>query len=295
MCISRTDAADSASSRKSESPPASSTPTPISTSTHQVTKRELEQFFAAVSLRLHPADVATINSINRIQLDGFFCAADRHLAASERVRLHHDKKLAAGFNVFHFIEPDENRLSDVLKFLLDPKDAHGQGDLFLRLMFEQLGLVVDAKRTQHATVRREAATHNILNGRRRMDILVEAGAWLAIENKIDSAEQPEQVKDYLEHLHHYIRHSTARAVLIYLSPNGRSPESISELQMVKLQASGKVHCWSYHKQLRHWLDRCHCDCAAPKVRDFLSDLMSYIEQRFQREPASGPEMEEYEK
>ena len=186
------------------------------------------------------------------------------------------------------------RASDVLAFLLDPKDFHGQGDLFLRLMFEQLGLVAEPKHTQRAKVQREAATHNILNSRRRMDIVVDAGAWLAIENKVDSPEQPEQVKDYLEHLRHCTRHSSVRAALIYLSPNGRPPESVCELQIEEIKASVKLHCWNYHVELRQWLESCHRDCAAPKICQFLSDLMAYIKENYQREPASNPENEDYE-
>jgi hypothetical protein len=183
----------------------------------------------------------------------------------------------------------------VLAFLLNPKETHGQSDLFLRRMFSQLGLVADAKHTQHATVRREAATDRILNSCRRMDILVEAGALLAIENKIDSAEQQKQVKDYLEHLDQCIHDGSVRAALIYLSPNGRPPESVSQSEIETLTATGKLHCWSYHDQLRQWLDRCQQACAAPRIRAFLTDLMAYIEAQYQREPVNRHEIDDYEK
>lgn len=255
---------------------------------------ELGQFFANVSTRLHQVDGIHTNSVSRVQLDTFFRVVGHNLAAQEKSRLRHDKKLTTGFNVFHFIEPDENRLSDVLAFLLNPKDTHGQGDLFLRLMFNQLGVHADAKHTQHATVRREASTDRIPNSRRRMDILVEAGAWLAIENKIDAYEQPKQVKDYLEHLQGCTRAGAEQAVLIYLSPNGRPPESVNFLAMETLTTSGKLHCWSYHVELREWMERCRQDCAAPRIRAFLTDLMAYIEVQFQREPMNSPEIEDYE-
>lgn len=265
-------------------------PSPDSHPSHPVTERDLAQFFGGIKACLSPADRAPITSFSPTQLGGFFRVVGHHIAASEKSRLRRDKEEATGFNVFHFIEPDENRLSDVLAFLLDPKDSHGQGDLFLRLMFKQLDLVADANRIRHARVQREAATHNILNCRRRMDVLVDAGALLAIENKIDSPEQPEQVKDYLEHLHL----SAVPAALIYLSPNGRPPESVSAPEVEKLKASGKLHCWSYHNQLEEWLKSCHRDCAAPKICQFLSDLMAYIKANYQREPASEPEIEDYE-
>jgi len=44
-------------------------------------------------------------------------------------------KLAPRFNCFDFINPDENKLSEVLAELLDPKGTHAQGDVFLRLFF----------------------------------------------------------------------------------------------------------------------------------------------------------------
>jgi hypothetical protein len=53
-----------------------------------------------------------------------------------------DRKQATGFNVFDFIDPDENKLSDVLAWLLDPKGSHGQGDVFLPQLFEHLGFGV---------------------------------------------------------------------------------------------------------------------------------------------------------
>lgn len=260
----------------------------------QVTKHDLKLFLIGNGASMKPT-FTSVTTFSRTQLDCFFRNAERHLTAFENARLLNDRKEATGFNVFQFIEPDENRLSDVLAFLLDPKESHGQGDLFLRLMFDRLGLLADAKCIQHATVRREAATHNILNSRRRMDIVVDAGAWLAIENKVDSPEQPEQVKDYLDHLHHYTRHSSSvRAALIYLSPNGRPPESVSEMQIDEIKASVELHCWNYHVELRQWLESCQRDCAAPKICQFLSDLMAYIKENYQRVSAGDPENEDYE-
>ncbi len=260
-----------------------------------VNRAALEQFFADVSSRLDRVEQAPADAVNRIQLDSFFRVVGHSLAASEKSRLRLDKKLASGFNVFHFIEPDENRLSDVLAFLLNPKGTHGQGNLFLRLMLIQLGLEATGQQTRHASVRREASTDRILNSRRRMDILVEAGTVLAIENKIDSAEQLDQVKDYLEHLHHCTRSGSIQAALIYLSPNGRPPESVSQSEIATLTASGKLHCWSYHDELRQWLDSCRQQCAAQRINAFLSDLMAYIEAEYQREPIYSSETKDYEK
>ena len=155
------------------------------------------------------------------ELEHFFAAVNHAVERAEAQQRRIDKRLATGFNVFHLIEPDENKLSDILADLLDPKGDHGQGDLFLRLIFKQLGLGAHAKLTKNATVQREAPTHGIQKYRRRMDVFVEAGALLAIENKLDSPEQRDQVKDYLEHLQQCARGRQTR--LIYLTPDGRPP------------------------------------------------------------------------
>ena len=51
-------------------------------------------------------------------------------AAAEKQRSDVDQ--ASLFNVFDFMTPDENRLSNILVELLDLKRSHGQGDRFLR-------------------------------------------------------------------------------------------------------------------------------------------------------------------
>src|SRR5207237_4404982 len=119
----------------------------------------------------------------------FFDTINHRVELAEAQQRRIDKRRATGFNVFHLIEPDENKLSDILADLLDPKGGHGQGDLFLRLLFKQLGLGSNPKLTKNATVQREAPTHGILKYRRRIDVFVEAAALLVIENKLDSLEQ----------------------------------------------------------------------------------------------------------
>jgi hypothetical protein len=153
-----------------------------------------------------------------------------------------DRTEASGFNVFDLIRPDENRLSDVLALLLDPRGAHGQGDLFLRLLIEKLDAGLSNTQTKHAKVQREAPTLRIDNNRRRMDVLVDADDLVVVENKVNAAEQPEQVKDYLEHLRRCIQGRSVGGTLIYLTPGGSVPGSIS-LEVVKQKvADNRLRC-----------------------------------------------------
>jgi len=256
---------------------------------------ELEQFFGGVSSRLHQAGDTPANSISRNEIARFFHSVGHCLARAEKQQLARDRKAATGFNVFRFIDPDENKLSDVLAFLLDPKEGHGQRDAFLRLLFQQLKLPADSRHTSTATVRRETSTHGILKSRRRIDVLVDAGTLVAIENKVDSAEQHEQVKDYLEHLHQCTRSSTSHSALIYLSPDGRMPESLDEGMLNRERANGRLHCWSYSDELRVWLEACRSECEAERIRSFLSDFINYIEITLKRDPTTEPEAEANEK
>jgi hypothetical protein len=223
-------------------------------------------------------------------LKRFFSAVGSRVAIAEKKQQQRDRKEATGFNVFNLIDPDENKLSDVLADLLDPKGTHGQGDLFLRLLLEQLDLGSNAK-LKDATVRREVPTHGILKYLRRIDVLVEAGMLLAIENKVDSIDQPEQVKDYLDHLRHCTQVRPAPSMLIYLTPDGRPPASISREVADKEIAGKRLCCWSYAWDLRDWLEECQSQCGAPRIRDFLSDFVRYIELVLKQETEKEEEQE----
>ena len=217
-------------------------------------------------------------------------------AVSHRVQLqnHLDKKKATRFNVFDLIEPDENKLSDILKRLLDPKGDHGQGDLFLRLLFKQLGLNATSKLTKDASVQREAPTHGIEKYRQRMDLFIEAGVLVAIENKIDSLDQKDQVKNYLEHLQYCTWGSGKKSFLIYLTPTGKPPE-LENYLFDEAESSGSLYCWSYQVEIQEWLTACSQQCLASKIQVFISDFIDYIESHLKREPETNDEEETYEK
>jgi hypothetical protein len=197
---------------------------------------ELNRFFTEAGSRL--AREEALAEVNPEELNRFFSGAKRQMELAEQL----DRTEASGFNVFDLIRPDENRLSDVLALLLDPRGAHGQGDLFLRLLIEKLDAGLSNTQTKHAKVQREAPTLRIDNNRRRMDVLVDADDLVVVENKVNAAEQPEQVKDYLEHLRRCIQGRSVGGTLIYLTPGGSVPGSIS-LEVVKQKvADNRLRC-----------------------------------------------------
>lgn len=262
-----------------------------------VWRADLQKFLNEVGSRMAREEAVTTSEetdlqVNPRELERFFSAVDQRLLQGER----QNRRRASGFNVFDLIEPDENTLSDVLALLLDAKGVHGQSDLFLRLLIEQLDTGLTTQHTKDATVRREAPAQ-IGKYRRRMDVLVDANdTMVAIENKVDAEEQPRQVKHYLEHLSHCTRGRSIRSTLVYLTPDGRPPMSLSPQEVDEEIANNRLRCWRYDLELRTWLEECRKKehCKAPRIREFISDFIQYIQLVLKRESEDDQEQEHYE-
>jgi hypothetical protein len=258
-----------------------------------VSRAELTRFFAEIGSCMELSEIEP-NWPGQKELEQFLAGISVHIARAEKQQRELDRKEATRFNVFDLIEPDENKLSDVLKLLLDPKGSHGQGDLFLRLLLDKLGFGSRVQRTADARVQREAPTHALRNQRRRLDVLVEAGVLLAIENKVDSAEQENQVKDYLEHLARSAARRQQPHVLIYLTPEGHKPDSLKAAELKVEQDSGQLRCWSYQRDLCAWLEDCRQHCKAQKIQCFLSDFITHIATDLKREVPTDQQEQVYE-
>jgi hypothetical protein len=255
----------------------------MSTSTsHPATAQQLRQFFAGISPHLKLA-ASRPYCPTAEELGRFIGAIGERIAQVEKEQRELDRLEATRFNVFDLIEPDENKLSDVLQILLDPKGSHGQGDLFLKLLLAQFHFDPKSLDTSAATVRREVSTHALKNYRRRIDLLIEAGVLVAIENKVDSGEQVGQVKDYLDHLGNCTAAKQQPYMLIYLTPDGRSAESVCNISATATGQNGRLCCWSYQRELFDWLETCREKCKADKIRHFLADFITYIQTVLKRE------------
>jgi hypothetical protein len=187
-----------------------------------------------------------------------------------------DLYLASTLNIVRdYVDPDENKISDILADLLKPNGRHGQGDRFLRLFLEivrseDIGL----NQGTEVEVRREDPT----SANRRVDILVDfdKARAVAIENKMRARDQESQLSDYCDHLAATYRDSY---VLLYLTPDGAEPtsESIDPTKREHLKENGKLRCISYRSEVQKWLNSCVKDCEAEKVRWFLRDLVEYVD------------------
>jgi hypothetical protein len=213
----------------------------------------------------------------RKELEHYFSRLDLRWEAYLKQKNDRDRRLAEDFSVFPFIRVDENTLSDILAFLLDPNETHGQRELFLKVFARHIRWQTEAKWSA-ARVVREARTYAISSHRRRIDIVVTApGTTLAIENKIDAEEEEDQVHDY----HAHVSRDTRRDYcVIFLTPDGRPPNRLPAKIAAELRRVGKLRLLSHAGDIHEWLKECRRECKAPSVKHFLGNILSYFETHF---------------
>ncbi len=180
-----------------------------------------------------------------------------------------DRFLSTDFNVFERIEPDENTLSDIIADLLEPTGSHGQKRIFLDAFLRQITRIThDNLLEQPCKVHPEASYQNG-NDIGRIDILVEfnSGFRIGIENKWGAGEGDDQLLRYRNYLNGV---SNGKFCLIYLTPDGREPDSISPGD------KNRLLLMSYRSDILEWLRKCVQLCESDKFRWFLRDFMDYI-------------------
>lgn len=204
-----------------------------------------------------------------------------------------DKVAASEFNVFSYISVSENKISDILRDMLDPYGPHGQMGAFLKIFVEVIGLP-DAYNdlTDKVTVSREESTTLISNGQRRMDIVIDIYRngyrnWgITIENKPWAGDQHNQVDDYAAHLEK--RYGVENYSLIYLTRDGSYPTTWSAADPKNLVSQAKLILMSYQATnlhgnisctLENWINGCISICEAEKIRFFLRDMKKFFSQQ----------------
>jgi len=129
----------------------------------------IARFFSDVHAQMAPMVATSVSDagrrrVSKSDLKPFFATISHRVDRAEARQRLINKTEATGFNVFEWIAPDENKLSDILAWLIDPDGSHGQGDLFLRSLLERLGFqLVD----DHGMRRRSYYGHRRRIGRSR--------------------------------------------------------------------------------------------------------------------------------
>ena len=210
----------------------------------------------------------------------FFESAKQGLDILRPVVFELDRHLARRFNFFHSIKFNENRMSYVFAYLLDPNETHGQGDLFLREFLSDVPVKwLPESGWSRVRVGREVTTTRIENWKRKIDIeiafLIDNGwAAIAIENKPwkDSTDVDRQLSDYARHLKLKYKECFR---LIYLTPDGEkdpSEDSITYEEREELAEKGQFVKASIQNWADGWLKRAEYEVKAERVRWFVSDF-----------------------
>ncbi|MGE8526108.1 PD-(D/E)XK nuclease family protein [Chryseobacterium rhizosphaerae] len=187
----------------------------------------------------------------------------------------HAKKLAGKFNAMRFLNWNENKVSEILAFFLNPKGDHGQGDIYLKLFTEELGLKFSYDNPDKVQIILEDSTFE----NRRVDIVLknqDQSSVLGIENKIYSwtRDQENQVEDYLKYLQ-YI--STHNYQLLYLAPKSKElTEYSGGKEFKKFIETGVLHLINYEDHIIPLLKEFVKNTENERVRCFLIDFESQL-------------------
>lgn len=195
------------------------------------------------------------------------------------------------FNPFQFMRTDEMGLSKILAFLLDPKEAHGQGDLFLNSFLKYIG-----KHNFLAYDNIHVCVEKTTSKNRRHDIFIEGFLnnkhhWVvSIENKLRFAsDQEEQLKDYRDDLEGY---REVEYCLIYL-PVFKEPPSENSIEKDKWEEliGAKKAILLSAKDLVDWLD--NTLIIAPAVKQFIQDLKKFLSEELMGNTETNNELVNY--
>ncbi|MDE2734527.1 MAG: PD-(D/E)XK nuclease family protein [Gemmatimonadota bacterium] len=209
----------------------------------------------------------------------FFEGVRGRLEILTQYRVEVEAHLARRFSFFHFIDFDENRISDVFAYLLDPNETHGQGSLFLGEFLKDVHVKwLPEGSWSRIRVGREVPTTRIENWR-RIDIEIafhidDGWVAIAIENKPwdNSTDEPRQLSDYAGHLESMYE---GHFKLIYLTPDGKkepSEASITPEERKELEEKDKFAKASIQEWTDGWLKRAEDEVKAERVRWFVSDF-----------------------
>lgn len=119
----------------------------------------------------------------------------------------------------------ENPSSHILAFFLDPRQSHGQGQVYLRA-FEKLVCSPTAPPLMSPAQLPDHVQSELAVKEGRIDVVVEyPGFCIAIENKLWAGDGDGQVDRYTTYLQ---RKYPSSHVLVYLTPDGREPDGSSK-------------------------------------------------------------------
>lgn len=183
----------------------------------------------------------------------------------------------------------ENYHSRLIGYLLDPTAQHDQGTAFLAPFLEKLELT-DV--TQSVLANTRVMVEKDTAGHGRIDLVITLGdsTTIAIENKVDAWEQPEQLARYWRWLDS-LNISEEKRFLIFLTPDGREGTTaisrdrsvrMSYAELASVLHDGLASCPGtaipLHSTIRQYIQLCE-NIALPGDHDVIplnKDIIDFL-------------------
>lgn len=213
-------------------------------------------------------------------LDNYFSIVQTKIELNNGIKKLYGKTLAPGFNSFNFWTLDENKVSEILAFFLDPNANHNQGNIFLNIFLNYIKQNELLKYNENVKVQCEFASDK----NRRIDITLFFGNnefIIGIENKIyeETLDQYDQLRHYSEYLK---KITNDNYLLIYLAPQNKriSENSLSEENKIQLLGQNKLIQINYENDIISCIHAFSTMAESDRVRSFLMDFEKTLKQMY---------------
>ena len=216
-----------------------------------------------------------------LKLHSYFSILDSKLDILQEMKLKYNRQLALGFNSFNFWKINENKVSEILCFFLNPKEEHGQGDLYLKLFLKEFNIKLPIISSDELIVKCEQPT----NKKRRIDLFIhdkKSNAIISIENKIEytTIDQDNQINDYITYIksissdNHYLQ--------IYLAPKYKQLSERSFDQSLYTKDEIELHFkkLNYEDDLIPLIHQFGLQTENERVRSFILDFEKELKKRY---------------
>ncbi|MCH4895970.1 hypothetical protein E0494_04570 [Marinilabiliaceae bacterium JC040] len=226
-----------------------------------------------------------------MDISSFFSNIKEEINVNKKFRKQYGSLLSPDFYALDLFKIDENKVSDVIAFFLDPNETHGQGDKFLKIFLKKIGLLGYLSEVTDVSVVREQSTKE----NRRIDIVIyfenngRVNKALGIENKIylNTKDQENQMNHYLEYLKNdvcdYFENNDY--CLLYLAPKGKkiSEISMSKEDCKKNEENNTLKCINYSDLIIPIFKEFQLVCESERLRYFLKEVELYFNKKFKGE------------
>ncbi|MDM1501915.1 PD-(D/E)XK nuclease family protein [Myroides marinus] len=216
------------------------------------------------------------------QLNAFFEQVRLGMKFAKEYEGKHKNLLAKNFNTMDFVRWDENKVSEIIGFLLNPKGGHDQGSVYLDLFLRQFVPSIRLTDKEEVAVILEDRTFED----RRIDIVLSYRNYqkvIGIENKINlkTKDQENQVTDYMCFLEEIVKDKHVdenNYMLFYLTPKGRelSEDSVNKEKAQQWKEEGKLACINYEDHIIPFLEDCIKETSNERVRYFITDFRKQL-------------------